>query len=414
MFQLVTMALIGQSWMTALVPPSLPRAPFFQGALAQAEVAAPLEPLAFATLDGLFVVNADGNHRQPLPAISTVGGDYQALVWAPNGQTLAVVHDYSNVSIVPMDGSTPKTIFRSDCFRPPMLDLRWQPNNNLLIKQVCAPSTSDTEGSFGLYLSQVQTNSAQPRLLSVVPSDIDSDYYLSPDGTQVAYVSGEHIYTVAVDGGMVTQLTQTPGSYAAAGSPLAWSPDGSQIAFFEGTYPNQRLYVIDADGSDRRLLTPDPEYQIYRSRLIWSPDGRFIAFYSPYSPPYSNQEVIQVVNVNTEEIQTLTRPGFYDAISWSPNSQQMVFAVGNRFSSQVIYLLDLPSQRFTQLTENPVRQILQTQWSPDGDWIAFTAESTTGEFSNQQLYTVRPDGTDLKALTSAEEYAYPFTWQPSP
>ena len=101
-----------------------------------------------------------------------------------------------------------------------------------------------------------------------------------------------------------------------------------------------------ADGGDRRLLTPDPDFQIYRSRLLWSPDGRYIAFYQPHNAPFSNQEVIALVNVNTGETQTLTRPGFYDALSWSPNSQQIALASGLPAGQQTLFQLDLVSKKF--------------------------------------------------------------------
>ncbi len=54
----------------------------------------------------------------------------------------------------------------------------------------------------------------------------------------------------------------------------SWSPDGSQVAFARWREP-QGIYIMDADGSNERLLfgrdlTRTP---------IWSPDGSQIAFY---------------------------------------------------------------------------------------------------------------------------------------
>jgi TolB protein len=60
-----------------------------------------------------------------------------------------------------------------------------------------------------------------------------------------------------------------------------WSPVGDQIVFSDTTstqsFYDERLYVIDADGSDRRLLVDTGELD---SNAVWSPDGSKIAFVS--------------------------------------------------------------------------------------------------------------------------------------
>ena len=47
------------------------------------------------------------------------------------------------------------------------------------------------------------------------------------------------------------------------------------------------------------------------------------------------------------------------------------------------------------------------QWSPDGDLIAFTSEAWHGDVFVQDIYTVRPDGSDLRQLTSDGASAWP-------
>jgi Tol biopolymer transport system component len=41
---------------------------------------------------------------------------------------------------------------------------------------------------------------------------------------------------------------------------VAWSPDGSQIAFTSGRDGNSELYIMNADGSDQRRLTQNPAW----------------------------------------------------------------------------------------------------------------------------------------------------------
>ncbi|MGB3138793.1 MAG: hypothetical protein WBB18_18435, partial [Nodosilinea sp.] len=155
-------------------------------------------------------------------------------------------------------------------------------------------------------------------------------------------------------------------------------------------------------------------FQIYRSQVMWSPDGRYIAFYKPFNPPFSNQEVVALVNINTAETQVLTRPGFYDALHWAPNSQQMVLVSGMQTGQQTLFRLDLVDQGFTSLIDAPLHNILESQWSPAGDWIAFTATPLNDSTDTQVLYQVRPDGSELTALTGTDEYVYPFVWVSEP
>lgn len=366
--------------------------------------------LSFATPDGLFRLGPDDGDRQTvLPS-----GDrpFNSLAWSRDGLQLAVVQNYREVYQVSPGSASPKLVFSSDCPRPPHLAVAWQTTSpTLIIKEHCSAPTPGFPDQIRLYRSSA-TGGVAPAI--ALPDNLTSDVFLSPDGSQLAYAAGDHIFVAGLDGVSPRQVTQTPGIYGAAGSPLAWSPDGTRLAFFEGNYPLQRLNVVGVDGSDRRLLTPDPNFQIYRSRLLWSPDSRYIAFYRPHNPPYSNQEVVALVSVASGETQVLTRPGFYDALSWAPNSQQLAFASGAQAGRQALFRLDLATQGFTALTSQPLQAILESQWAPEGDWVAFTATPNDDPFGTQVLYRVRPDGSQFGPLTSDDEYVYPFTWVSAP
>lgn len=322
-----------------------------------------------------------------------------------------MVYGYSQVLV--QDGSGGATaVFTSSCPHLPTLDLAWAAQGQtLLIKEQCQAPASASADTLSLYVAEVDGAAvAAARQLSGLPSGLTA-LSLSPDGSQVAYVQGDRIYRRAVNGSRAELVTPQPGAYGAAGSPLAWSPDGSQLAFFEGRYPNQRIYVAAVEGGEPRLLTPEPDFQIYRSRLYWSPDSQQLIFYQPADPPFSNEEIVQLLTIATGEIKALTRPGFYDGLSWSPDGRQLVLASG-RIENQGLFLLDLATAAFTPLTVDPMAQVLQSQWSPDGGWIAFSAEPAELALGNQILYSVRPDGSELQPLTSADEYVYPFSWQP--
>jgi WD40 repeat protein len=369
-----------------------------------------LPSLSFATQDGLFSILPDGDSRQELMGGTTA--PFFNIDWTADGNRVAVVRNFGEVYVMGTGQTTPTALFDSDCFRPPTLDLAWQTSGEtLVIQQSCNASVSGESGSLDIFLTQP---TGQLQSLNNLPDKLQSDLYISPGGTEVAYVYEQHIYVLSTDGSTPRQVTQTPGIYGAAGSPLAWSPDGERIAFFEGNYPFQRINVIHTDGTNRQVLTPAPNFQIYRSQLAWSPDGSKLAFYQPSNPPGSNQEIIKLIDLASGDIETLTRPGFYNALSWSPDSQRLAFASGSQFERQAMFVYDLASSNFTVLTPEPFQNVLASAWSPHGDWIAFTATPIGDELGTQILYTVRPDASGFTALTSSNEYVYPFAWIPQP
>ena len=61
------------------------------------------------------------------------------------------------------------------------------------------------------------------------------------------------------------------------GGRLAWSPDGSRIAFSSFRDDNDEIYVMNADGTNLRRMTNHPAKDRYPA---WSPDGQRLAFSS--------------------------------------------------------------------------------------------------------------------------------------
>jgi Tol biopolymer transport system component len=120
----------------------------------------------------------------------------------------------------------------------------------------------------------------------------------SPDGTRIAYgavpkgTRDEYspprgsVYSVAVGGGDHALLASSVGhvSGGETGSGILWSPDGTRIAVLTETGEGTRLYLTSPDGSELDLLTEGVviAHVMGAPGLAWSPDGTRMA-YATYS-----------------------------------------------------------------------------------------------------------------------------------
>ena len=94
---------------------------------------------------------------------------------------------------------------------------------------------------------------------------------------------------------------------------LAYSPDGTRIAYIDYTY-HGALEVAAADGSSPRVLLHGA------TNPVWSPSGDQIAFELLNSPE------IRVVDVATGTVTSLVRKSNPDLIGFSPDGERILFS----------------------------------------------------------------------------------------
>ena len=96
---------------------------------------------------------------------------------------------------------------------------------------------------------------------------------LSPDGRRAAVVNGTDIWIVDLARSMPTKFAPT----LSAETSLAWSPDGSRIAFVSKQTGRAEIFIGSADGAGSPELVPTTDTQ-FKYILDWSPDGKFLVF----------------------------------------------------------------------------------------------------------------------------------------
>jgi tricorn protease len=119
------------------------------------------------------------------------------------------------------------------------------------------------------------------------PKPYFSDPCPSPDGSEIAFVSGGDIWTVSSKGGEARLLVSHP---ATESKPM-YSPDGRRLAFVSSRTGNGDIYVLTfATGELKRLTFSDAPDQLDG----WSHDGRWIYFSSSSADISGMNDVFRV------------------------------------------------------------------------------------------------------------------------
>ena len=179
----------------------------------------------------------------------------------------------------------------------------------------------------------------------------------SPDGTKIAFSSfckiNCDIFTVDPSGDNLTRLVKHK-MYDVRPS---WSPDGSKIALVGardgGAFTPFHIFVVNADGKERRNLTEDTNLTDNFSP-IWSPDGRKIAFDSRRHFREGTRDGIFTITVDGKELEQLTDgPGSSRSPVYSPDGTEIAY-VSHRGGDYNIYLMDGNGKNSVKLTRTPL------------------------------------------------------------
>jgi Tol biopolymer transport system component len=227
----------------------------------------------------------------------------------------------------------------------------------------------------------------------------------SPAGTPFDFSTGPSLYVVNADGSGLRRLTPR-------GTPIltyAWSPDGELIAYIDAR--RLSLWLVRPDGSGpRRLLLPSSK--LSSVGLSWAPDGTKIAITSP--GPDANLRTasrgklaLYVVPVGGGRPARLPSGGHVGGgVAWSPRGDEIAY---DGDGGVAVIRPDGTGRRRIALGGG-------VQWSADGEQLAFgvAIHLRSGVTDRYRAFGVADaDGQNFHVVTTHAYNEYGVAWSPS-
>lgn len=262
------------------------------------------------------------------------------------------------------------------------------------------------------------------------------------DGAHLIFNIDDSIYVVDAEGAQVRELVRANPNFGTFlyGFYADVSPDDTRVVYstceFRGLragrlQPVYKIAAIDLDGTGQEQLTEIPNDE--NGAPSWSPDGGRIAFVDQFSlstmaadgSDFQQVVLMRTLRESLDETKELSRVLLAPPV-WSPDGDRLAFLVGESVRlvgfRWVLYTVRTNGTELTRIAEavNP------PVWSPDGEYLTLAraseidAESYEREEAGERdkaigIYTVRPDGTDLRQLLAPplEEWKVTqITWSP--
>ena len=301
------------------------------------------------------------------------------------------------------------------------------PDRQWMLYTVSTPDWKEAKTQQDIYLVSLQQGLPSTRQMTFTREKNETSPRWSKDGRFFAFLSNRdapenaatrnQLYMMRPDGGEARRITDAKESV----TDFAFSPDGKSIVYRSGKAGEEQLYRITVEEieSAAEQLTKHPTG--VSGGWKWAPDSRRIYFASldsadadekarrekKFTVNIRNMETpiasLWAVDVAGKSTARLTTDSAYSvgAFTLSDDGKWIGFSGGstNRYERNItasnlyadLYLLGTANGQVERLTTNREVAEGQVRFSPDSQWVAFTAPDDIGKYSmtNGRVYLRR-------------------------
>jgi Tol biopolymer transport system component len=180
-------------------------------------------------------------------------------------------------------------------------------------------------------------------------------------------------------------------------------------------------YVFDITREQRVQLPTEIEWL-----PEWSPDSQKLLGISKKIDFHRRRiegDIYAVNSDGTRLVKLTSQPKHYSVARWSPDGERIVFSAGepDRLDQDVVYVMPASGlsagARAIRLTNRPLHEVIDLQWSPDGSRIAIlhTLERRENQWFRVGLLVVHSDGRGdvcSKPIVGSHASEGRFAWSP--
>jgi eukaryotic-like serine/threonine-protein kinase len=312
--------------------------------------------VAYSTVDEeLDVINIDGTAGHKIASVRGIDGN---LNWSPDGKAIRFDR-YNSIWEIASSGTNLHSPLQSWPSSDQRCCGRWSPDGKFYAFLGPGPAGPASQ----VYVLDERRGlfrrpATEPFQLTSGPIDWDAPIF-SSDGKKMFATGATHAGELVRFDSKSNQFQPFLGGMSA--DLTAFSKDGQYVAYV--SYPDGILWRANRDGSDRVQLTAPP---LKPQSVAWSPDGSQLAFMAK-SPEGARIWIVAAQGGSAKRLLPEDRASETDP-SWSPDGRTMIFSTGIvGGSNSVIKILDLASHRITALPGSEGK--FSPQFSPDGQSI---------------------------------------------
>jgi Tol biopolymer transport system component len=241
---------------------------------------------------------------------------------------------------------------------------------------------------------------ADTRAVRTLTEDNEGDYrpMWSPDGSRIAFTSTRtgyrSIWVMNADGSDPRELTPQKADHGWPG----WSPDGRSVVYASNRTGNHEIYLQSLDGGPPRRLT---DTRVFNGQASFTPDGRGLFFES--ADPAGNP-ILKRADVASGQAEIFANADD-EFPSVSPDGKLVAVTSEPEHDEEVpVYVLRVSDRR----------RVFETRIAATGHLVTWTADSSSivavarekGPPARQNVFRIPLDGSTPARLTD-----FPGSWR---
>jgi dipeptidyl aminopeptidase/acylaminoacyl peptidase len=359
--------------------------PPLQGSATEQPAATGAPAATAVSVDDLSVISVD-----PLDMVAGPAGT-RALI-SPDGKRFAYASaGKKTICLYTVAGQQENCI---DVSKVPLtLDsLRWSPDSRKLaltenfLQYFLDPDIWIVDATTGQLTDVTDDGVVGSSMFKDMNANIDLSPYWSSDSTRLAFIryiqtgkeiSASTFFTIAAAGGTPERMGELQSPNRFSTYLLAWSPDGSEIAYNVDTAkkgtPENGVWLADLNGQNQKQILKAP--QDLPGVIEFSPDGRYVLSIAHWAtlPAEPAQSPVRVAPVDGSGDILVDQDHLVLSAAWAPSGAGLAYVVFDDAHPDTsgLYLTAEPGK--------PGRLVLPGMFmapSPGADQLSWSADNT--------------------------------------